>query len=131
MLGVDPVVEVHRGRHREDCVRNGVCHLLLGIDGLCLKNTWATYQLMVNKVLSTQIGRNMEIYVDDMLIKSWDVEDHEANLRESFENVRRKNLKLNANKWVFGVTSGKFLVYMIIQRGIEPNPDKITAIQAM
>ncbi|GAA0151265.1 hypothetical protein LIER_10020 [Lithospermum erythrorhizon] len=52
-----------------------------------LKNEMAKYQRMVNKVFSTQIGRNMEIYVDDMLIKSREVEDHEANLWESFDNL--------------------------------------------
>ncbi|GAA0152449.1 hypothetical protein LIER_10930 [Lithospermum erythrorhizon] len=50
---------------------------------------------MVSKVFSTQIGRNMEIYVDDMLIKSREVADHEANLRESFENLQKYNMRLN------------------------------------
>ncbi|GAA0156299.1 hypothetical protein LIER_13825 [Lithospermum erythrorhizon] len=53
-----------------------------------LKNARATYQWMVNKVFSTQIGRNMEIYVDDMIIKIWEAVDHEANLRESFDNLQ-------------------------------------------
>ncbi|GAA0144502.1 hypothetical protein LIER_04932 [Lithospermum erythrorhizon] len=96
-----------------------------------LNNPGATYQRMVNKVFSTQIGRNMEIYVDDMLIKNWEAYNHEANLRESFENLRRYTLWLNPNKCVFGVTSGKFMGYMISQSGIEPNPDKIAAVQAM
>ncbi|GAA0161070.1 hypothetical protein LIER_17474 [Lithospermum erythrorhizon] len=60
-----------------------------------LKNAEVTYLRMVNKVFSTQIGRNMEIYVDDMLIKSREAEDHEANLWESFENMRRNKLWLN------------------------------------
>ncbi|GAA0150447.1 hypothetical protein LIER_09389 [Lithospermum erythrorhizon] len=72
---------------------------------------------MVNKVFSTQICRNMEIYVDDMLIKSWERAGHEANLRESFENLWKYNLRLNPDKCIFGVTSGKFLGYMISQRG--------------
>ncbi|GAA0155917.1 hypothetical protein LIER_13533 [Lithospermum erythrorhizon] len=73
----------------------------------------------------------MEIYVDDMLIKSRAEEDHEANLRESFDNLRKYNLRLNLDKCVFVVTFGKFLCYMISQREIEPNPDKIATEQAM
>ncbi|GAA0186737.1 hypothetical protein LIER_34025 [Lithospermum erythrorhizon] len=83
-----------------------------------LKNVGAMYQRMVNKVFSTQIGRNMEIYVDEMLIKSRVVKHHEANLRESFENLRRNKLRLSPNKCVFGVTSRKVIGYMISQRGI-------------
>ncbi|GAA0159288.1 hypothetical protein LIER_16102 [Lithospermum erythrorhizon] len=95
-----------------------------------LKNAGATHQRMVNNVFSNQIGRNMEIYVDDMLIKSREASDHEANIRESFENLLRYNLRLNLDKCVFGVTSGKFLGYMISQRGIEPNPDKTSVLQS-
>ncbi|GAA0145327.1 hypothetical protein LIER_05548 [Lithospermum erythrorhizon] len=86
---------------------------------------------MVNKVFFIQIGQNMEIYVDDMLIKSREVEDHEANLRESFENLKRNKLRLDPDKCVFGVTSGKFMWYMISQRGIEPNPYKIATLRAI
>ncbi|GAA0146940.1 hypothetical protein LIER_36419 [Lithospermum erythrorhizon] len=73
----------------------------------------------------------MEIYVDDMLIKSREAADHEADLLEGFENLRKYNLWVNPEKYVFGVTPGKLLGYMIRQRGIEPNPDKIAAVQAM
>ncbi|GAA0150358.1 hypothetical protein LIER_37105 [Lithospermum erythrorhizon] len=58
-------------------------------------------------------------------------EDHEANLRESFENLRKNQLRLNLDNCVFGVTSEKFLGYMISQREIEPNPDNIAVVQAM
>ncbi|GAA0148391.1 hypothetical protein LIER_36713 [Lithospermum erythrorhizon] len=63
---------------------------------------------------------NMEIYVDEILIKSREADDHEANLRESFSNLRMYKLRLNPEKGVFGVTSGKFLRYMISQRRMEP-----------
>ncbi|GAA0162399.1 hypothetical protein LIER_18502 [Lithospermum erythrorhizon] len=86
---------------------------------------------MVNKVFCTQIGRNMEIYVDDMLINSREAANHEANIKESFENLRRYNLRLNPDKCVLGVTSMKFLGYMISQRGIDSNPDKIVVVRAM
>ncbi|GAA0154872.1 hypothetical protein LIER_37986 [Lithospermum erythrorhizon] len=91
----------------------------------------ATYQWMVNKVFSIQIVRNMEIYADDMLVKIWEVGDYEANHMESFENLRRNKLRLNPEKCVFGVTSEKFLEYMISARGIEPNPNKVVVVQAM
>ncbi|GAA0147074.1 hypothetical protein LIER_06865 [Lithospermum erythrorhizon] len=86
---------------------------------------------LVDSRAGYKIGWNMEIYVDDMLIKSSEASDHEANLRESFENLRRYNLWLNTEKCVFGVTFGKFLGYMINQRGIEPKPDKIAAVRAI
>ncbi|GAA0150311.1 hypothetical protein LIER_09278 [Lithospermum erythrorhizon] len=85
-----------------------------------LKNVGARYQRMVNKVLSKQIGRDMEIYVDDMLITSQEAQDHEVNLRESFKNLRKYIFRLNPDKCVFGIRSGKFLGYIINQRGIEP-----------
>ncbi|GAA0165858.1 hypothetical protein LIER_40074 [Lithospermum erythrorhizon] len=96
-----------------------------------LKNAGATYQRMVNKVFSTQIGRNMDIYVDDMLIKSQEARDHQANIWESFKNLRKYILRLNPDKFVFCITSGMFLGSMISQRGIEPNADKISTVPAL
>ncbi|GAA0178856.1 hypothetical protein LIER_29894 [Lithospermum erythrorhizon] len=78
-----------------------------------LNNVGATYQQMVNKVFSIQIGRNMKICVDDMLIKNRGAQEHDINLRESFENLRKYNLRLNLDKCMFGITSSKFLGYMI------------------
>ncbi|GAA0154768.1 hypothetical protein LIER_12656 [Lithospermum erythrorhizon] len=77
-----------------------------------LRNVGATYQWMVNRVFSTEISRNMKIYVYDMLIKSRKAEDHKANLRESLKNLRRNKLRLNLNKCVFGVNLGKFLRFI-------------------
>ncbi|GAA0152332.1 hypothetical protein LIER_37468 [Lithospermum erythrorhizon] len=65
------------------------------------------------KMAQNKQGRNMEIYMDDMLIKSREAQDHEANLRDSCENLRKYNLRLNPDKCVFGVTSRKFVGYMI------------------
>uniref|UniRef100_A0A2N9FP12 Uncharacterized protein n=1 Tax=Fagus sylvatica TaxID=28930 RepID=A0A2N9FP12_FAGSY len=78
-----------------------------------------------------QIGRNVEVYVDDMLVKSKKDEDHLADLKETFQALRRYNMKLNPAKCVFGVSSGKFLSFMVSQHGIEANPDKIKAILEM
>ena len=90
-----------------------------------LKNAGATYQRLMNKIFSHQIGRNVQVYVDDMLVKSKKEEDHLEDLRETFDTLRSYNMKLNLGKCVFGVTAGKFLGFMVFQRGIEPNPDKI------
>ena len=96
-----------------------------------LKNTRATYQRLVNKMFHDQIGRNMEVYVDDMLIKSKENEDHLADLKETFQTLRGYNMKLNPGKCAFGVSSSKFLGFMVSQRRIEANLDKIKAILEM
>ena len=75
-----------------------------------------------------QIGRNVEVYLDDMLVKSLDEKKHSDNLQETFDMLRRYNMKLNPSKCAFGVSSGKFLGFMVSYRGIEANPDKIQAI---
>ena len=74
-----------------------------------LKNTGATYQRFMNKMFMRQIGRNIQVYVDDMLVKSRREEDHLEDLRETFDTLRSNNMKLNPGKCAFGVTTGKFL----------------------
>ena len=93
-----------------------------------LKNAGATYQRLVNKMFIWQIGQNIEVYVDDMLVKSKEEEHHLDDLKEMFETLRLYGMKLNPNKCVFGVSSGKFLGFMVSQRGVEANLDKIQAI---
>ncbi|KAL5554521.1 hypothetical protein UlMin_041922 [Ulmus minor] len=96
-----------------------------------LKNAGATYQRLVNKMFKQQIGKTMEVYVDDMLVKSLKADEHIDNLRESFEVLREYKMKLNPAKCAFGVTSGKFLGFMVNHRGIEANPAKIQALLDM
>ena len=72
-----------------------------------------------------QIGRNEQIYVDDMLVKSLREDEHLSDLQETFDTLRTYNMKLNPSKCVFGVTAGKFLGFMVSQRGIEVNPEKV------
>lgn len=93
-----------------------------------LINAGATHQRMMNKVFKDQIGRNMKVYVDDMIIKSTEVEDHLVDLRECFRNLQRHNMRLNLTKRSFGLRSRKFLGYMVSRRGIEVNPEKISVI---
>ena len=96
-----------------------------------LKNVGATYQRLFNHMFRPQIGRNVEVYMDDMLVKSLDEEKHLDNLQETFDTLRRYYMKLNPSKCVFGVSLGKFLRFMVSNRGIEANPDKIQAILDM
>ncbi|KAL0461958.1 UNVERIFIED_CONTAM: hypothetical protein Slati_0083400 [Sesamum latifolium] len=93
-----------------------------------LKNAGATYQRLVDKIFHPQIGRNIEVYVDDMLVKSKKAADHVKDLEETFSVLRKYKLKLNPAKCAFGVQGGRFLGFMVTQRGIEANPLKIRAI---
>ena len=83
-----------------------------------LKNARATYQRLVNKMFSKKIGKNMEVYMDNILVKSKE-STHLNDLQETFTTFRRYQMKLNPNKYTFGVTLGKFLRFMMSQRGIE------------
>ena len=78
-----------------------------------LKNAGATYQRLVNQMFKKQIGRNVKVYVDDILIKSREEEDHLDDLRETFNTLRQYNMKLNPSKCAFGVSSGKFLGFIV------------------
>ena len=93
-----------------------------------LKNARATYQRLVNKMFNKQIGRNMEVYVDDILVKSKEELAHLDDLRETFATLKQYQMKLNPSKCVFGIVSGKFLGFMVSQRGIEVNPEKVQVI---
>jgi hypothetical protein len=96
-----------------------------------LKNAEATYQRLINRMFHDQIGRNVEVYVDDMLVKSKEEDSYLDDLGETFKTFRKYQIKLNPSKCTFGVYSGKFLGFMVSQRGIEANPDKIKAILEM
>ncbi|XP_071926041.1 uncharacterized protein [Coffea arabica] len=96
-----------------------------------LKNAGATYQRLVNKLFKNQIGRNMEVYMDDMLVKSRAQEQFIDDLREILDILRSSRMRLNPKKCTFGVRSGKFLGYMISKEGVRANPDKIKAIMDM
>ena len=78
-----------------------------------------------------QLGKNIEVYIDDMVMKSKVASEHVGNLENIFEILRRHKLRLNTSKCSFGVGSGKFLDYMVTHRGIEVNPDQIKAINSL
>lgn len=96
-----------------------------------LKNAEATYQRLVNKLFKNLIDKNIELYMDDMIVKSVKAVDHVANLRESFLVLKENEMKLNLEKSIFELKSGKYLGFIVSQRKIEANPDKVQAILEM
>ena len=96
-----------------------------------LKNAGATFQRLVNRIIAPLISTTMVVYVDDMLVKSLHQEDHLYHLEEAFNLLRQHKMKLNPEKCTFEVASGKFLGYLVSQRGIEANPNQISAILNM
>ncbi|GJW18415.1 putative nucleotidyltransferase, ribonuclease H [Tanacetum coccineum] len=96
-----------------------------------LKNAGATYQRLMDEAFDKQIGRNLEVYVDDMVIKSKAEKDMLADIAETFDNLRRINMKLNPKKCSFGVEEGKLLGYMVTSEGIRANPAKTRNITEM
>ena len=78
-----------------------------------LKNAGATYQRLVNKMFQKRIGVSIEVYIDDMLVKSVKVELHIAHLVESFQVLKNYNIKLNPAKCAFGVSAEKFLGFIV------------------
>jgi hypothetical protein len=96
-----------------------------------LKNTGATYQRMMDKVFAEVRGKEVEVYIDDMIVKTKDGEDPSKDLESFFQRLRRYNLRLNPLKCTFGIDAGNFLGFMLTSRGIEANPDKCRAILDM
>ena len=92
-----------------------------------LKKAEATYQRLVNEMFSKQIGRNMEVYVDDMLVKSKEESTHLDDLRETFTTLRQYQMKLNPSKCAFGVASGKFLGFNGVPKRDRSKPRKGTS----
>jgi hypothetical protein len=96
-----------------------------------LKNAGATYQQMMQQCLQGQIGRNMHAYVDDVVVKTKQSGTLLDDLKETFTKLRCYRMKLNPEKCTFGVPAGQLLGYIVSQRGIEANPLKIKAIEAL
>ncbi|KAM2661038.1 hypothetical protein EV2_023392 [Malus domestica] len=96
-----------------------------------LKNAGATYQRAMQKIFNDMLHKNVECYVDDVVVKTKKRPDHLKDLRVVFERLQKYNLKMNPLKCAFGVTSGKFLGFIVKHRGIEVDQSKIKAIQSM
>ena len=96
-----------------------------------LKNARSTYQKMMTKMFKLQLGKNIEVYIDDMVVKSRVESEHINDLINIFEILKRYKLRLNAAKCSFGVGSGKFLGYIVTHCGIEVDSDHIRAIHGL
>nr|GEW56895.1 reverse transcriptase domain-containing protein [Tanacetum cinerariifolium] len=96
-----------------------------------LKNAGATYQRLIDSAFQTQLGRNLEVYVDDMVIKSMTEQDTIMDIAETFDNLRKINMKLKPLKCSFGIGEGKIQGYMVTLEGIRVNPKKTKAIADM
>ena len=96
-----------------------------------LKNAGATYMRAVATIFHSMIHKEIEVYVDDVIIKSRKSSDHLTYVRKFFDRLRHYNLKLNPAKCTFGIPAGKLLGFIVSRRGIELNPSKIKAIQEL
>ncbi|KAK9050039.1 hypothetical protein SSX86_030992 [Deinandra increscens subsp. villosa] len=96
-----------------------------------LKNAGATYQRLMDKTFQAQVGRNLEAYVDDVVIKSCEEKDMIEDIEETFGNLRRINMKLNPKKCSFAMEEGKFLGVLVNNNGIQAHPGKVKAVLEM
>ena len=96
-----------------------------------LDNARATYQIAATALFHDMMHKEVEVYVNDMMVKSETREGHFKALDKFLARLEKYNLRLNPKKCVFGVTSGKLLGHIVNERGIEVDPNKIKAIQEM
>ena len=96
-----------------------------------LKNVGSTYQRMMTRMFRDKIGHTVEVYINDMVVKSKQEGRHIEDLQGTFEVLRQHKLRLNAEKCAFGVGAGKFLGYLITDQGIEVNPNQIDAVKCL
>ena len=96
-----------------------------------LKNAGVIYQRMMTRMFGNKIGRMVEVYIDDMVVKSKQESRHVEDLQGTIKVLRRHKLCLNTEKCVFRVGVGKFLGYLITNRGIEVNPDQIDVVRRL
>ena len=93
-----------------------------------LKNAGATYQRLMTKIFKPLIDQTVEVYIDDIVVKSKTRSEHAWHLEKTFRLMKAYNMKLNLAKCAFGVSVGKFLGFMVTQRRIEVNPDQIKVV---
>ena len=101
------------------------CYKLMSLK---LKNVGVTYQRLMMKIFKPLICRTVEVYIDDIVVKSETQVEHIQHLEETFRLMQAYNMKLNPAKCVFGASTGKFLRFMVTQRGIEVNLAQIKAV---
>ncbi|XP_075479273.1 uncharacterized protein LOC142520159 [Primulina tabacum] len=108
--------------------RGTFCYIVMPFG---LKNAGATYQRLMNKVFEKQLGRNVEVYVDDILGKTREVASFISDLEETFATLMQYGINLNPAKCIFGVKSGKFMGFIVTDRGIEVNQEKVKSVLCM
>ena len=96
-----------------------------------LKSAQATYHRCVQNCIHNQIGRNVHAYVEDIVVKSREKETLIDDLKEPFDNLRVYKMILNPTKCIFVVLAGKLLGFLVSNRGIEANPEKIKAMTSL
>jgi hypothetical protein len=96
-----------------------------------LKSVGATYQRGIQRCLYSQLGCNVEAYIDNVVVKTREEDGLISDLAETFDNLTKFKIKLNTEKYTFGVPSGKLLGYMLSRHGIDPNLEKVSAITKM
>ncbi|XP_070017159.1 uncharacterized protein [Nicotiana sylvestris] len=106
--------------------RGTYCYIVMPFG---LKNAGATYQGLVTKMFRQHLGKTMEVYIDDMLVKSQQSGDHISHMSDTFQILRKFNMKLNPEKCAFSVSLGKFLGFLVSNRSIEVNLAQIKSIE--
>jgi hypothetical protein len=94
-----------------------------------LKNVGATYQRAMNLIFHELLGNTVEVYIDDIVVKSAEFSSHIADLHKAFDKIRRYGLKMNPRKCAFGMSAGMFLGFIIHEHGIEIDSDRIKSIR--
>ena len=96
-----------------------------------LKNVGSTYQMMMTRMFEPQLEKNIEVYIDDIVVKSKVVSEHMEDLEDIFEILWKYKLRLNASKCSFGMGSGKLMGYMVTHLGIEVNSNQVKVINSL
>ncbi|GAU44771.1 hypothetical protein TSUD_138830 [Trifolium subterraneum] len=124
-------IKMHPMDAQHTTFMSNTCKYFYNVMPFGLKNAGATYQRLMDRVFVEQIGKNLEVYIDDMVVKTQKEGDHDQDLDDILKSVRKYNMRLNPAKCSFGVQADKFLGFLLTHRGIEANPDKCQAIIKM
>ena len=124
-------IKMHPRDESKTAFMTETCNYCYKVMPFGLKNAGATYQRLMDRILAHMLGRNVQAYVDDMVVTFQERGRHTTDLEKLFAMIAKYRLKLNPEKCVFGVEAGKFLGFMLTERGIEANPDNCATIIAM
>jgi hypothetical protein len=101
----------------------------VGCHDIWSENAGATYQRAMNLIFHELLGNNVEVYINDIVVKSAEFSSHIADLRKAFDKMRRYGLKMNPHKCAFGVSGSKFLGLIIHEHGIEIDHERIKSFR--